>query len=602
MVEIVRALLTAALVLGPLAWLHRRSVLAPGWHPLLVFCTSTVVVLTAGIAGQLVLGVVLLAVGAAVLLVREALVHRHNLRATLREPATLVFGVTAVIVMVLVHGHLVTHYDNFSHWAMVWRVMLAQDALPGPENELVTFQTYPLGGASFDYLASRLVGTPEWVVMWAQSLFLAACALPLVSASGARRLVGVLLYAVGTVALLTHITMPTSLLVDSLVAGLAAALLVLVLLEREALLAHPWAFGLVAAALVTVKSSGLFFVAVATVVAVLLVVGHRASIRDRARAAWGVSLALPWLAWWMWSSHVAATFPDAGTAKHSVSVDRFDSIMAGKTADDVRAILGDLWVATVTDVRLWLLLVGVVAVGALVVRGRVLPARDQRRLLITLVATVVLWELSLALMYLYSMPLGEALRLAGLNRYQGTIHLVVALVLLAVLARWASGQPAGHPAGRVVTEGDSLPDARQPRRPSAVATAAAGLCVLVILPLVNPAGLVPETGETRREVQQALGELQREVELDDSDLVCLFLPEADAGYRVWISRYVMQHQGVTSMTLPESQQALPRRWVTCDVMVLLDPRPHTAALLADVGVEFVPGVVPQVAEPQVVEP
>lgn len=584
--ELVRALAAAALVLGPLAWLHRRSTLPAGWHPLLVCCAAMLVVLLGGVAGQLDLAVVLLALAAAGLLAREAVAHRGTLLATLREPATVVLGATAVVVAVLVHGEVFTHYDNFSHWAMVWQVMLEQHALPGPEDDVVAFTTYPLGGASFAYLVSRLVGTSEWVPMWGQSLFLAACALPVVSAAGARRLVGVLLYAVGTLVLLTHVTAPTSLLVDALIAGLGAALLMLVLLEREAVLAQPWAFGVVAVALVVVKNSGMLFIVVGTVLALMLLVSRRATIGRRGWLAWGVNLALPWVVWWVWGQHVSATFPDAGEAKHSVSLDRFGSIFGEKTPEDVRAILGDLWQATVTDVRLWLLLAGLVVASALAVHTRALSARDQRRLLVTVVATVVLWEVSLGLMYLLSMPLGEALNLAGFPRYQGTIHVVVALVVLTLLARCAAGPPAVG--GRA---GD-----RRTRRydgtlvgPVLVGT----LCLAVTLPLVHPPVLLPRDAETRHGLERALAP----VEFSPDDLVCLLLEAPDKGYRGWITRYVTQHGQVTTMVVAEDATALPKRAASCDVFVLADPRPHTAEVLADAGLPVPSDPLPQVVGP-----
>lgn len=581
--DLVRALFVAALLLGPLAWLHRRATLPPGWHPLLVFCASTVVVLLAGIAGHLPLGLLLLVLAAAAMLVRELVIDRSNLVAALREPTTVVLGVTAVLVAVLVHGRVFTHYDNFSHWAMVWRVMLDHDVLPGPDNDVVTFTTYPLGGASFAYLVSRLVGSAEWVAMWGHSLFLAACALPVASAAGTRRVLGVVLYVIGTLALITHITRPSSLLVDSLVAGLGAALLMLLLMEREALLAQPWVFGVVSAALVTVKSSGLFFVAVGTVLAVLLLVQHRASIHRRDWCLWIMSVGLPWATWWVWGLHVSETFPDAEAAKHSVSLDRFGSVLGEKTYEDVRTILGDLLLATVTDWTLLLLIVGVLAAGVLLVRDRVLAARDQRRILLTILVTAVLWEVSLGLMYLFSMPLGEALQLAGFARYQGTYHLVVALVLLSMIGRWAATRPIAR---STLARHDGT-------GPVLVSLAVAVFCVALPLSLVHRGALARGEEETRHSLEEVLAG----VEPSAGHRVCLLQERTDGGYRVWISRYLMQHREVSSIVVKPSASALPRSTDECDYMVLLDPRPHTAQLLTDGGFPVGTGPLPQVVKP-----
>lgn len=577
---LIRALLGAAVLLGPLAWLHRTSRLPAGWHPLLVLSSWTVVVLLSGLVGDLRVGVALVVLAGLALLVRELLLDRANVVATVREPSALALGATTLVLIAVLHGQVFTHYDNFSHWALVLEVMLADHALPTPQDPVVAFTTYPLGGASLAYLFSTVLGRAEWVAMLGQSLFIVSCALPLVTTAGRRWAVGLAVYLVGALALLSHVTSPSSLLVDGLVGGLGGALLVLLLLHRATVLAHPWAPALVAAALVTVKSSGLFFVAVATVLWLALLLRSRReeplpdAARPRRPGVWrhagsAAALALPWLVWWAWGRHVATTFPQAGESKHSVSVDRFGSVLGEKTAEDVRTILRELLGATLLDGRLWLLLVGLLLAGAMAVRVRALTARSQRRLLVVVLVTVLLWELSLAVMYLLSMPLGEALMLAGFRRYQGTIHLTVVLVALSALALWGGAVEA-----RALT---------RPRAVTSVLTA--GVVVVSALALVEPSNLDrPDENSPRHSVEQALAGVQ----VSDDDQVCVLLQSPDGGYRTWITRYVLRHEQVRSDVIPEDAAALPGRLDPCDLFVLLDPRPHTADLLGQAGHEDPP--------------
>lgn len=564
--ELVRGALVALLVLGPLAWLHRRSDWPTGWHPLLVFASSALVVLLAGLAGQLRLGVALVALVAAVLLVSEVVRHRATVVATLRDPVTVTLAVSTLVLVAILHGRSFVHYDNFSHWAMVLAVMLDQDALPGPDDTVVAFTTYPLGGTSFLYLVARLVGRAEWVAMVAHSLLVLSCALPLITAAGRRRLVGVTVYLLGGLVVLTHITTPNSLLVDNLVAGLGAAVLIIVLLERDRLLAHPWPLGIIGAALVTVKSSGAFFVVVAMILAVLLLVQQRHRLSARAWARWAVALALPWAGWLLWRRHVATTYPAASESKHSVSLDRFSTVFGEKTPEDVRAILGDLAQAVLTDWRLGLLLLGVMTLAAQLTRQRVLSPKDQRRLVLSLLLTVLAWEASLALMYLLSMPLGEALNLAGLRRYQGTIHVVVALVLLALLARWAA-EITVRGAGRL-------------RAGQVVVPALGVLATLTLLDLGRPD---PFDEVARHQLEQTLAQ----IEIAPGDQPCLLLDQADGGYRVWMSRYLTRHHTFRAVVLSPDATALPKDLGECSAILLLDPRPHTAVLLEQGGVEVV---------------
>lgn len=129
MVDLAR-LLGLGLLAGPFLWLWRRGGIAPGWHPLLVLSAATVGVFVSGLLGQLAVGVAMVVLFCAGTLARELLFHPRAARAALREPAYLAFGATVVLLVVLVHGQVLQHYDNFSHWGLVVSVMLENHALP----------------------------------------------------------------------------------------------------------------------------------------------------------------------------------------------------------------------------------------------------------------------------------------------------------------------------------------------------------------------------------------------------------------------------------------------------------------------------------------
>lgn len=545
--ELVGVLVAVAAVLGPVVGLRRVSPFPVGSLPLAVLSVWMVVLLTAGMLGHLRLGV-LLVLGAGLLaLGLELLKDARAVGATLRDPAILALGATALLLTVVLHGRVFTHYDNFSHWALVVKVMLAGDALPSADDAVVTFTTYPLGASGIAYLANTVVGPAEWVAMTAHGLLLASCALPLVSAAGRRWGVGCLLYAVATAALLTSISRPSSLLVDSLVAGMGAQLLLLVLLHRNELVRQPWALGVLGAALVTVKSSGVFFVLIATGLAVLLLWRSRAQVRStRHRLAWAASLALPWLMWWAWSSHVTRSFPEAGSSKHGVSVDRFSEIVGDKTWADVSSIIGGLASSTLTHERLWVLLLLTLAMGVVTVRSRSLTSGSHRRIITVAVVTSGLWLLSLALMYLFSMPLGEALSLAGLHRYQGTLHLVLMLILLSVVALWTA-----------TTEATALP------------SVVAAVAIAGSASLAAPTSLLEHEDTTVRDtVEAALGGRT----VGEGDVVCLVATDEDNGYRRWITRYLTLTPAVRSFVIDEDADQLPEGTGACDDVVVLDAR------------------------------
>ena len=66
------------------------------------------------------------------------------------------------------------HYDNFSHWGLVVKYMLASDHIPDAAAKIIDFKTYPLGSSSFIYYVCRIVGSREDVMLLAQMALLFA--------------------------------------------------------------------------------------------------------------------------------------------------------------------------------------------------------------------------------------------------------------------------------------------------------------------------------------------------------------------------------------------------------------------------------------------
>lgn len=557
---LVRAALAALVLLGPLLWMHRTCRLAAGWHPVVVLSGWAVTVLLAGIGGSLVAGVVIVVVAGLGLLAHELLRHRVEALRAVREPAYLVLGVTAVLLALVLQGSIVLHYDNFSHWALVVKVMLETGGLPTSAQPVVDFTTYPLGASSLAYLFNRLLGRSESASLLGHDLWLVSCALPLVTAAGRRWLPGVLVYGVGALALLTLVTSPRSLLVDTLIGGLGACVLILVLLERREIVRHPWPLAVLGSALIAVKSSGAFFVAVITLLAVVIVWRQRGRLGAALVAAWAATAAAPWFVWWLWGQHVARTFPESSEAKHSVSVERFDRILGEKSPEEVRSILESLALTTLQNWTTVLLVLAMVLAGSLAVRTGAAAIADNRRTLVVMTGTVVLWVLSLALMYLFSMPTGEALKLAGYRRYMGTMHLAVLLVTLMLVSSWAATAQRR--------------DARQ------LVTAGLALTLPVSMALQGIRDLEPV--EPRAQERPAIEQGLRQARAGADDQVCVLLEESDGGYRAWMVRYLLLSPTVRSHVLLPDDPEIPRA-SECDVFVIDDPRATTAMLVREAG-------------------
>ena len=67
------------------------------------------------------------------------------------------------------------HYDNFSHWALIVKYLLTQQALPDVNSTIIGFSSYPIGTSLWCYYFVNFVGFNDGVMIFAQFCLLMAC-------------------------------------------------------------------------------------------------------------------------------------------------------------------------------------------------------------------------------------------------------------------------------------------------------------------------------------------------------------------------------------------------------------------------------------------
>ena len=73
-----------------------------------------------------------------------------------------------LITIISCYLHLI-HYDNYSHWGLIVRVLFDFDRLPNFENNYVMFKGYQPGSACFIYLMGLLCGKKDYVMILGQN-------------------------------------------------------------------------------------------------------------------------------------------------------------------------------------------------------------------------------------------------------------------------------------------------------------------------------------------------------------------------------------------------------------------------------------------------
>lgn len=357
---------------------------------------------------------------------------------------TCFFGFMGVFLFLLLYHDKFLHYDNFSHWAIVVKVMLVENRFPNFLDTNILFKSYPPGSAAFIYYIIKAAGIgPEWLQMYAQAVFMAGMAACLFAFAG-KQAMGILAAAILSVMLLAGNTSFYDLLVDTQLPLTALAGLAFCVYYREppaetdgdGLKGRAWYIAVFTTFLVAIKNSGVLFVCILLFYIRLC---HGRRVKEALKEL-SVPFVCPVTALILWKKHVSLVFEGGLSAKHSMSIRNFRAVFGEKSTDDLKVIAQAVMdhVFTLSNPALYILLFLILL---LVLQGRTEKTdRGDKRLAFTAFAFYLLYQLGILGMYLFSMPLGEALTLAEYDRYNRTILIfiagVAAILTLGAARRW----------------------------------------------------------------------------------------------------------------------------------------------------------------------
>lgn len=482
-------------------------------------------------------------------------IRRRESPLALISPGTLFFAVGSVVMAVLLFRAKFTSYDNFSHWAIVVKRMLATDRFPNFSDVNIQFQSYPLGSSCFIYYIAKVSGIRfEWMQMLAQAVLMLGMTAALFSCS--RRPVTHLLTAVVGVALLAGDVDFTSLMVDTLLPLTALAGLAACVALRDRIGERPWLLLTFLLFLMSIKNSGLLFDVVLLVG--MLCCGHKA-LRGHVRA-FALTALSPFALLLLWQKHVKLVFSDGMHAKHSLSLSLFAATLEEKGEDIIQTITGSMLgkVFSLSNPMLYvlLLLLALLLIGRFCLRDRQSP----HFLAPLVLGSYAAYELGLFLMYLLTMPTGEALILAGYSRYEKTILIFCAGAAWIYACRLAAC---------------ALPGALR-RTVSAVLAA---LCAASVFALVKPSRSYFRRQTFAGTTREAYDQLIEDYGIPAGCRYMILRSENDDGYLYYLTRYLLDPQAVSSAELSWLIE-LPDLWRDYDYLITLDPSEEVQAYLS----------------------
>jgi len=440
MLQLVMGILLVFSFLGYL--LLVRKVLSLPWEltPVFVFSSIACLVFFSGLAGQLFIGSMvimilgLLAFGAmAFLWLRQGAALRISF-----SLSQLCFLAGSIIFLLVLFQNKLTHYDNFSHWAIVLKQMLSTDAFPTPDSNLIDFKNYPLGISSFLYYVCRFAGHSQSMMLLAQGLLIFSCFYAMFGVISEKRrflLFAFLGLGLSTLSFFNITIRINNLLVDFLLPIYALAIFAIVYryrddMKRACMIVIP-----LAGLLTIIKSTGIIFAAIGLIFLVYTWLIHWKKPGWKYALGVVLTIGVALFPYFAWSWRMSTVFRGIEN--------KFDVSAAGlqleKTPEQMREIISLFLKSSIdltTRPALGIVIFQVVAIAASVFVAVVLKKKwNLWKALIALDIVLVLYYAGILGLYLYSMPLDEAIWLAGFERYASSIVVlfVGGLVLCAAV-------------------------------------------------------------------------------------------------------------------------------------------------------------------------
>ena len=342
------------------------------------------------------------------------------------------FGVMLVAILLSVNGKVVSHFDNFSHWALVVRQMLLTDRFPNFQDNIIAFQEYPLGSAAFIYYVAKIVGHAESVWMFAQGYMITACILPVFMYCRKNRVLSFVFMCLTTNLIFVYNIKITELLVDTLLPLAAMSMLLFTYYAGknkdtcgELYLTIPFSIWIL-----QIKNAGIYFCVIATLWILSRIKSRKGKLRKGEAVKTALTAFAPYVSLLLWQKHCDYVFLKADTSNHAMTAQNYMTELSEKSLNDIWTICSSWIKFCLTYKEVWLVFFCFAVVGVVYY---FICRNSRKQFYLAAIFAIVLYityQIGTMAMYVFSMPLNEALVLAGSTRYCKSILLAVFFVIL----------------------------------------------------------------------------------------------------------------------------------------------------------------------------
>ena len=447
--------------------------------------------------------------------------------------SNIIFFLVCTCFFIFLKDSIFILYDNFSHWGLVAREILETNSFPNFKTPLISFQSYITGSTSFIYYICKVVGTKqEGIMMFAQSLINISAVYSISVFINRKNITLVFPITCFGIYLAVSNILPYDLPVDTLLSSLSIVLIVILLKYKDNFNEGVWLFSIVASYLVTIKSSGIFFVISGFILMYLIVKNTSILriVRYQLLILTGILLIN-----YIWKAHVSYVYVSGNNSKHSVNLNSYKENLLDKGKSKILEILKDYVNKFLTLYNLlWYILLfsTIIIVISKYLSMNKVKISNYLRFTVGLFFSYFLYHVLLFSMYVFSMPYNEAKNLDSFERYDLT---VVVYLLGSIISYIASENLFETSFYKVIS-----------------------ICVLILLPSFQGYKYVKDTLPSySNSIRQRVHKSVVNSNVDTTKEVSIFIDKdtkVSKGYLWYVLRYELRSENIRIVTFENEDE------------------------------------------------
>lgn len=323
------------------------------------------------------------------------------------------FVIGVIILFIVLRGNLLTHQDDFEHWALMTKLLITENRFPNFTRLNLPHKSYPPGSAVWIYFVLFITGLrAEYVQLLSQAILLLGSLISLFPF--AKTAIEKFCTAGIAVILLLGNNNLRILLVDQVISLLSLSAVCFCIYYRGELKHRlfyiiPWLVSIIA-----VKTSGALFV----FFILLMILPYIGWKRTTVAALFTGFMFL------LWQKHIRLVFSNGLSSRHALSFNWWNQVLSKKSAENILDTCKLFFQREFSSGnKVYYLLLSVLLIFILCIVFKSEYSKLPKKLILFSAVFYVIYQLGLLAVYIVSMPQSEAVDLHAYSRYHQTIFI-----------------------------------------------------------------------------------------------------------------------------------------------------------------------------------